>query len=74
MDSVVFTSMINQLRNERNRLLYETDKYLLPDFPISEENLEKIKEYRSALRNFFQQDEVKNFMVPHLPTKPDFLK
>lgn len=57
---------INHYRKMRNDLLQETDKYLLPDFPISPENLEIVKEYRQALRDFTKNDYV-------LPDKPDFL-
>ena len=34
------------LRNTRNSLLQLTDKYLLPDYPITPDNLEIIKAYR----------------------------
>lgn len=57
---------INHYRKMRNDLLQETDKYLLPDFPITPESLEIVKEYREALRNF-----TKNGYV--LPDKPEFL-
>lgn len=57
---------INHYRKMRNDLLQETDKYLLPDFPITPENLEIVKEYREALRNF-----TKNGYI--LPDKPEFL-
>lgn len=39
-------------KNTRNSLLEKTDKYLLPDFPITEEKRNEIKEYREYLRNF----------------------
>lgn len=57
---------INHYRKMRNDLLQETDKYLLPDFPITPENLEIVKEYRQALRDFTKNNYV-------LPDKPDFL-
>ena len=40
------------LRNTRNSYLQLTDKYLLPDFPITEEKRNIIMEYRQYLRNF----------------------
>ena len=40
------------LRNTRNSLLQLTDKYLLSDFPISDEKRYEIIEYRQYLRNF----------------------
>lgn len=39
------------IRNLRNNYLYSTDKYLLSDFPISEEELNIIKSYRQYLRD-----------------------
>ena len=56
-----FDPLIIQLRNERNQLLFQTDKYMLADYPISPENLEKMKICRQQLRDFFQSDEVKNY-------------
>ena len=55
---------ISNLRNQRNKLLIETDKYLLVDFPISSNNLILIKEYRSKLRNFTDN----NYIIPDKPT------
>ena len=40
-----------RLRTERDARLAATDKYLLSDYPIGTENLEKIKAYRQALRD-----------------------
>ena len=62
---------IKQLRNERDGLLFKTDKYMLADYPISPENLEKMKVYRQELRDYFQKNEVINFEFPNLPEKPD---
>ncbi len=39
------------LRQKRNARLVETDVYLVADYPITAENLEKVKAYRSALRD-----------------------
>ena len=41
----------HSLRQERDRRLEKTDKYLLVDFPISAENLAAMKAYRDALRD-----------------------
>jgi uncharacterized protein YfaT (DUF1175 family) len=54
------------LKNKRNTILGETDKYLLPDFPITPEQLEIVKQYRQALRDFTNN----NY---ELPTQPDFV-
>ncbi len=48
----------NYARNERNKLLEKTDKYLLPDFPITLENKMKILTFRHQLRDFMNLDEV----------------
>lgn len=54
------------LKNKRNLILAETDKYLLSDFPITAEQLIIVKEYRQGLRNFTNNDYI-------LPDKPDFI-
>jgi hypothetical protein len=61
------TDSVNEnLRKQRNNFLKETDKYLLPDYPIAPEKLSTIKEYRQALRDFT----INNYV---LPEKPEFL-
>lgn len=52
--------------HKRNLILQETDKYLLPDYPITEDQLLIVKDYRQKLRDFTNNDYV-------LPTKPDFI-
>jgi hypothetical protein len=47
----------------RNRLLAESDKYMLSDFPITPENLELIKQYRQQLRDFTNND----YIIPDKP-------
>ena len=54
------------LKSIRNLILGETDKYLLPDFPITSEQLELVKQYRQALRDFTKNDYI-------MPDKPDFV-
>ena len=54
------------IRNQRNDLLKNTDKYLLPDYPITEDQIPIIKTYRQALRDISEN----NFV---LPTPPDFI-
>lgn len=43
------------LRAARDARLAHTDKMLLPDYPISESNLELVKAYRTALRDLPDQ-------------------
>ena len=57
------------IRTKRNLLLTETDYLLMPDYPISKEYLEKVKEYRQQLRDITKQDE-----FPTKVTFPDFPK
>jgi len=47
----------------RNRLLAESDKYMLSDFPITPKNLELIKQYRQELRDFTTND----YIIPEKP-------
>ena len=39
------------LRQERNILLSESDRFYMPDFPIDQFSLEKIEKYRKSLRD-----------------------
>lgn len=50
----------------RNLLLQETDKYILADYPITPEQLEIVKVYRQALRDFTKNDYT-------MPDRPDFI-
>lgn len=61
--------LATEIRNKRNLLLTETDYLLMPDYPISEKNLEKVKEYRQQLRDITKQE---NF--PETVVFPDFPK
>ena len=63
---IVKNDTIKHYKQMRNQLLLDTDKYLLPDFPITAENLIIIKEYRHALRNFTLNDY-------NIPERPSFI-
>lgn len=57
------------VRETRNELLSETDKYFsISDYPISEEKKNEIRVYRQALRDIPQQDGFPNNVV--WPEKP----
>ena len=43
------------IRVKRNTLIAETDFLMMPDYPISDEDLEAVKAYRQALRDVPQQ-------------------
>jgi hypothetical protein len=53
-------------KNQRNLILSETDKYLMPDYPLTPEQLITVKEYRQKLRDFT----LNNYIFPD---KPDFV-
>ena len=41
-----------EVRAVRNQYLVETDKYMIPDFPITEEERQQYKDYRMYLRDY----------------------
>jgi len=45
-----------QVRYVRNQYLQDTDKYMLPDFPIDYVLKDKYKYYRQYLRNYTEQE------------------
>ena len=62
----------NQLRwqviRERDQLLAESDYYVLPDYPSTEEGLAEAKTYRQALRDITAQEGFpKEVKWPHRP-------
>ena len=59
----------HELRERRNQLLSETDKYMTIDYPISDEKRDKIKEYRQALRDITTKKEFPRNVV--WPEKPE---
>lgn len=60
--------LASAIRTKRNSLLAETDYFLMTDYPISQEYLEKVKEYRRELRDITKQDEFpENVVFPDFP-------
>ena len=47
--------LAQEKRAERDNLLAQTDKYMLPDFPITDEEREQYKAYRQYLRDLPEQ-------------------
>ena len=45
-----------RLRNERNTKLLESDRLMLPDYPIDEETRQAVIAYRQALRDLPEQE------------------
>ena len=61
-----------QARSKRDQLLDESDYYLQPDYPATNEGLEAVKAYRTALRGVPQQE---SFPIGvEWPVKPSVLK
>jgi hypothetical protein len=60
------------ITNNRNSLLQQTDKYVLPDFNITPEKLEIIKNYRQMLRDFINinKDLILSGEIVELPQIP----
>ena len=46
-----------QVRAVRNRFLEQTDKYMIVDYPITDEEREQYKAYRVYLRDYTLEDE-----------------
>lgn len=55
------------IRTQRNTLLLATDKYMIEDFSITEEEKNKWKIYRQELRNFPRTVDVENPIWPISP-------
>ena len=60
----------NQLREERNKLLDQTDKFMVIDSILSDDEIKEMKIYRKSLRDISLQ---KSFPNVELPTLPSFL-
>ena len=65
MKALMNTGVIKSRKDERDKLLIESDKYVLADYPISLENKMLILNYREDLRNFNYSDFYLNF--PNFP-------
>lgn len=44
------------IRDKRDKLIGETDYYLMPDYPSNPQNLEELNVYRQALRDVPKQE------------------
>lgn len=56
------------MRIKRNYLLSESDKYMLLDYPITEEKQNEWKVYRQQLRDFPETCDINNPIWPTPPT------
>lgn len=61
--------IMEMIREWRNKELENTDKYIvLPDFPISDEERQSLKEYRDKLRDLplkINKDNIVNYFTVH---------
>lgn len=58
----------SMIREQRNKLLNETDKYMTVDYPITDELRNALKDYRQTLRNLPEQDGFpENVIWPEMP-------
>ena len=60
------------IRDHRDVLLSETDKFMRPDFPINDIQRKEVIEYSKLLRDLPEQAGFPNEVV--FPKKPDFMK
>ena len=70
---------LQKLRNDRNKLLIDTDKYMvIPDLPdINHDKIEQLKVYRQQLRDYMNNlPNINGFddIIPPFPIKPEFIK
>ena len=63
---------LNMRKEQRNKLLADSDKYLLLDYPISSNNLILVKDYRQKLRDYMDLPEVINYNYSSTTPIPDF--
>lgn len=56
-----------QKRMERDSKLSSTDKYMIPDFPVTEEYREVIKVYRQTLRDLPESEKWPDVEIPDMP-------
>ena len=62
------TELATTIRSKRNLLLAETDYLLMPDYPITDEYLARIKKYRQELRDLTKQENFPTDVVfPNFP-------
>lgn len=62
--------LAEEIREKRNNLLLESDKYMIEDYPISKEDKDLVKKYRQDLRNITDQKSFPyNVVWPVFPLK-----
>lgn len=66
-----YEELAREARDKRDRLLDESDWFLMPDYPAKAEDLAAVKVYRQNLRDISRQDGFPSDIV--WPTKPEVL-
>lgn len=66
-----YEELAREARDKRDRLLDESDWFMMPDYPAKAEDLAAVKEYRQNLRDISKQDGFPSDIV--WPTKPEVL-
>ena len=66
---------LKRARNIRNELLNRTDRYILSDFPITDEQKQEIILYRQTLRSFINEnkDKILTGVIVDFPEQPIFI-
>lgn len=65
----------DEIRARRNALLAESDKYMLPDYPVDDENRAAYRKYREKLRNITNRvDSPAAVKWPEPPESPEAKK
>lgn len=73
IDEEAFKIEMDLMRSKRNKLLLDSDIYLIGDYPIFPERLILIKEYRQQLRDYmnnFKEEFNKIGKAPEMPKLP----
>lgn len=66
-----YEELAKEAREKRDRLLEESDYYVMPDYPATASGLVAVKTYRQNLRDISKQDGFPSDIV--WPTKPAVL-
>ena len=69
MMKILNAQFIENIRQNRNKMLADSDKYMLVDFPITPENLILIKQYRQQLRDYMDSIDMSS-PLPEFPKFP----
>ncbi len=68
---LTMTSQQNYIRRIRNLELARTDKYVLPDYPLTAEQVEGAKTYRQTLRDVPDKLDPAEMVMPQCPSYLD---